>query len=107
MVWITDDGRLERNGRSDASPNGQDSGLRSRGLVHPEHALCLAELCPDEIGRATDAEDEQVTKERFLCVVTLVLRLEVGVRGRNRTFICRFVAGDLIRWKTRTIVGFP
>ena len=87
--------------------NGQENGLRSRGLVHPEHALCLAELSPDKIGRATDAADEQVTKERFLCVVTLVLRLEVGVRGRNRTFICRFVAGDLIRWKTRTIVGFP
>ncbi len=46
--------------------NGQENGLRSRGLVHPEHALCLAELSPDEIGRATDAEDEQVTKERFL-----------------------------------------
>ena len=28
--------------------NGQENGLRSRGLVHPEHALCLAELCPDE-----------------------------------------------------------
>lgn len=27
--------------------NGQENGLRSRGLVHPEHALCLAELCPD------------------------------------------------------------
>jgi len=47
MVWITDDGRLERNGRSDASPNGQDIGLRSRGLMHPEHALSLAELFPD------------------------------------------------------------
>ena len=28
--------------------NGQESGLRSRGLVQPEHALCLAELPPDE-----------------------------------------------------------
>lgn len=27
--------------------NGQENGLRSRGLVHPEHALCLAELLPE------------------------------------------------------------
>ncbi len=47
VFMITDGDRLERNRRSDASPNGQDSGLRSRGLVHPEHALCLAELFPD------------------------------------------------------------
>ena len=26
---------------------GQENGLRSRGLVHPEHVLCLAELYPD------------------------------------------------------------
>ena len=63
--------------------NGQENGLRSRGLVHPEHALCLAELSPDKIGRATDAADEQVTKERFLSIVTLFLRLEDGVRRRT------------------------
>jgi hypothetical protein len=28
LVWITDDGRLERNGRSDASPNGRSGGIR-------------------------------------------------------------------------------
>ena len=58
--------------------NGQENGLRSRGLVHPEHALYLAELSPDKIGRATDAEDEQVMKERLCsCMVTLFLRLEM------------------------------
>ena len=59
--------------------NGQENGLRSRGLVHPEHALCLAELSPDEIGRATDAEDEQGVTERVCmsCIVTLDLRLEM------------------------------
>ena len=36
--------------------NGQENGLRPRGLVHPEHALCLAELCPDEMVHATGFE---------------------------------------------------
>ena len=65
--------------------NGQENGLRSRGLVHPEHALCLAELSPDEIGRATDAEDEQGATERVCIsyVITLDLRLEDGVRRRT------------------------
>ena len=46
--------------------------------MHPEHALCLAELSPDKIGSATDAEDEQVMKERLCsCMVTLFLRLEM------------------------------
>ena len=48
--WITDNVRLERGREAELLRNGQENGLRSRGLVHPEHALCLAELCPDEMG---------------------------------------------------------
>ena len=40
--------------------NGQESGLRSRDLALPEQAFCLAKLHTDEMGRATDAGNEQV-----------------------------------------------
>ena len=45
---ITDDNRLERGEKQKGLLQiGQENGLRRRGLGHPEHALCLAELCPD------------------------------------------------------------
>jgi hypothetical protein len=57
--------------------NGQENGLRSRGLVHPEHALCLAELCPDEIGPRYGRGRRARKRPRGFLPITLGQRLEM------------------------------
>ena len=59
--------------------NGQENGLRSRGLVHPEHALCQLSYFLIKMGAPSGANNEQGVTVRVCMpyIVTLDLRLEV------------------------------
>ena len=59
--------------------NGQENGLRSRGLVLPEHALCQLSYVLIKMGSPIDARNEQGAIERVCMpyIVTLDLRLEM------------------------------